>query len=68
MALVDVGGGHGACLKQILDRHPHLETKKCVLQGTPEVIKIAKSDGNLPADLVLVEHDFRTEQPVEGLY
>jgi O-methyltransferase domain len=65
VALVDVGGGHGACLKQILDKHPHLETKKCVLQGTPEVIKIAKSDGNLPADL---EHDFRTEQPVEGLY
>jgi hypothetical protein len=65
---VGVSGGHGACLKQILDDHLHLEAKKCILQGTPEVIKIAKSDGNLPVDLVLMEHDFGAEQPVKGLY
>jgi hypothetical protein len=66
--LVDVGGGNGACLKQILDKHPQIQAKKCILQDNPDVIKIAKSSGNLPADLVLMEHDFRTEQPVKGLY
>jgi hypothetical protein len=65
--LVDVGGGYGACLKQILDKHPQLEAKKCVLQDTPDVINIAKSSGKLPADLVLMEHDFRSEQTVKGL-
>jgi hypothetical protein len=67
MELADVGGGHGACLKQILDKHPQLEAKKCVLQDNPDVIKMARSTGNLPADLMLMEHDFRTEQPVKGL-
>jgi hypothetical protein len=66
--LIDVGGGHGACLKQILDKYPQLEPKKCVLQDRPDVIKMAKSSGKLPADLVFMEHDFRSEQPVKGLY
>ena len=66
--LVDVGGGHGACLKQILDKHPELEAKKCVLQDVPDVIRMAEASGNLPGDLVLIEHDFRAEQPVKGLY
>lgn len=66
--LVDVGGGHGACLKQILDKYPQLEAKKCILQDLPDVIKIAKSSGTLPPDLVLMEHDFRSEQPVKSPY
>ena len=66
--LVDIGGGHGACLKQILDKHPQLEAKKCILQDVPDVIKIAKSSGTLPPDLILMEHDFRSEQPVKSAY
>ena len=66
--LVDVGGGHGACLKQILDKHPQLEAKKCILQDMSDVIKMAKSGGTLPPDLVLMEHDFRSEQPVKSSY
>lgn len=68
MELVDVGGGHGACLKQILEKYPQLEGKKCVLQDNHDVINLARKSGNLPADLVLMEHDFRTEQPVKGAY
>lgn len=64
--LVDVGGGHGTVLKQILDKHPELDPKKCVLQERPDVIEMAKKSGVLPEGTVFMEHDFRTEQPVTG--
>jgi len=65
--LVDVGGGHGACLKQILERYPDLNPKKCVLQERSDVIEMAKASGLLPPqDVVLMHHDFQTEQPVKG--
>jgi hypothetical protein len=63
--LVDVGGGHGAVLKQILDRHPELDVKQCVLQDLPDVIEMAKASGVLPG-VTLMPHDFRAEQPVKG--
>lgn len=63
--LVDVGGGHGAVLKQILEKHPELDAKQCVLQDRPDVIEMAKASGALP-DVTLMPHDFRTEQPVKG--
>ena len=64
--LVDVGGGHGACLKQILVRHPELNPRKVILQDRPDVIEMAKASSGLPMDLVLMQHDFRTEQPIKG--
>lgn len=60
MELVDVGGGHGVCLKQILDSCPGLDAKKCVLQDRPDVIEMAKARGILPQGLVLMAHDLRT--------
>lgn len=65
--LVDVGGGHGACLKQILTAYPDLDAKQCVLQDRPDVIEMAKASGALPEGLVLMAHNFRTEQPIKGI-
>ncbi|KAF8847004.1 hypothetical protein BDZ45DRAFT_682149 [Acephala macrosclerotiorum] len=64
--LVDVGGGHGAVLKQVSDKHPELDAKNCVLQDLPDVIQMATASKALPEDVVLVPHDFRAEQPVKG--
>lgn len=65
--LVDVGGGHGVCLKQILQSYPDLNPKLCVLQERPDVIEMAKSSGELPEGLRLMPHDFMTEQPIKGM-
>jgi len=64
--LVDVGGGQGQSLKQILEAHPDLSPSKMVLQETPDVIKIAQATKMLPDSVVKMEHDFYTEQPVKG--
>jgi hypothetical protein len=64
--LVDVGGGHGACLRQILERHKELDAKRCVLQDRPDVVEMARAGGGLPEGVVLMAHDFRTEQLVKG--
>ena len=64
--LVDVGGGHGVVLKKILDAHPELSAKSCVLQDRPDVIELAKQGGALPAETQFIPHDFMTENPVKG--
>lgn len=65
--LVDVGGGHGVVLKKILDAHPELTAKNCVLQDRPDVIEMAKSNGILPSETQFMPHDFMTENPVKGV-
>jgi hypothetical protein len=67
MELVDVGGGQGSCLKRILETHPELSPKKCVLQDVSENIDAAKCDKSLPRDLVRMVHDFQGEQPIKGI-
>ncbi|RSL59218.1 hypothetical protein CEP51_013947 [Fusarium floridanum] len=64
--LVDVGGGEGVVLNKILEAHPDLTSKNCVLQERPEVIQLARSKGTLPESVQLVEHDFTEEQPIKG--
>ncbi|EWZ35847.1 hypothetical protein FOZG_11661 [Fusarium oxysporum Fo47] len=64
--LVDIGGGEGTVLNKILEAHPGLSPKNCMLQERPEVIQLAKSKKTLPDGVQLVEHDFMTEQPVKG--
>ncbi|KAJ4257388.1 hypothetical protein NW762_008508 [Fusarium torreyae] len=64
--LVDVGGGEGTVLNKILEAHPELSSKNCMLQERPEVIQLAKSKKTLPDDVQLVEHDFTAEQPIKG--
>jgi hypothetical protein len=63
--LVDVGGGHGVCLKQILESYPELNRGKCVLQERPDVIEMARKSEML-SDSVLMPHDFLAENPVKG--
>ncbi|KAF4948526.1 hypothetical protein FGADI_9590 [Fusarium gaditjirri] len=64
--LVDVGGGEGTVLNKILEAHPELSPKNCMLQERPEVIQLAKSKKTLPIDVWLIEHDSMTEQPIKG--
>jgi len=64
--LVDVGGGHGAVLRQILAAHPALDPHRCVLQDRPEVIALAQAGNALPAGVTLTAHDFTSAQPVQG--
>lgn len=66
--LIDVGGAAGAVLKQIIEKYPALNPKKCMLQERPDVIDMAKSlpKGELPEGLQFMPHDFLTEQPVKG--
>jgi hypothetical protein len=64
--LVDVGGGTGAPLKQVLDKHPELDPKKCMLKDCPEVIEMAKAGGLLPEGVAMPGHDLMAEQPVKG--
>ena len=66
VALVDVGGGQGHSLKQIMDAHPELSPSRVVLQDLPDTIAIAKESGFLPTETVKMVHDFYTEQPVKG--
>lgn len=66
LELVDVGGGHGAVLSQILDASPGLTSKSCMLQDRPDVIAMARDSGVLPADVQYLAHDFMTQQPVKG--
>ena len=64
--LVDVGGGTGGCLRQILERYPHLHAKRVVLQDRDDVIELAKANGLLKEGVVPMAHDFLTPQPVKG--
>lgn len=64
--LVDVGGGHGAVLRKILDAHPELTPKSCVLEDRPEVIELSRTNGVLPEEVLRLEHDFMADQPIRG--
>jgi len=67
--LVDVGGGHGAVLKQILDAYPEeLSARNAVLQDREDIISLAKESGVLPENVKLMAHDFMTDQPVRGKF
>jgi hypothetical protein len=64
--LVDVGGGQGHAIVNILDHHKELAAEKMILQDLPEVIELAKASETLPKGVVKMEHDFFKEQPVKG--
>lgn len=64
--LVDVGGGHGAVLKKIIETHQALSPSACVLQDLPNVIQLSRTNGLLPEEVQRQEHDFTKEQPVKG--
>jgi hypothetical protein len=66
VAIVDVGGGKGQTLLEILDTFPALKGR-CVLQDLPAVLhgNVVIPDG----DICLQPYDFfREVQPVNGAY
>jgi hypothetical protein len=65
--IVDVGGSHGATLKDILENVPTLPQERCVLQDRPEVIEEAiQLDDPALRNVQRSPHDFNDEQPVKG--
>ena len=61
--LVDVGGSQGSVCMDLLRKFPYLN---CIVEDHPEVISTAKIPPDLEGRLAFREHDFFTEQPVEG--
>ncbi|ETN46188.1 uncharacterized protein HMPREF1541_00372 [Cyphellophora europaea CBS 101466] len=68
VVMVDVGGGTGHCIADILDAYPNLMKKagNFVLQELPAVLKKADENQRLPKEVMKMEHDFWTEQAVKG--
>ncbi|OAL33322.1 hypothetical protein AYO20_07333 [Fonsecaea nubica] len=64
--LVDVGGGQGQSIIQILQAFPTLRADRMVLQDLPEPIAQAQTSKLLPEGVTAMVHDFWTPQPVKG--
>lgn len=66
--IVDVGGGLGQLVRDILADVEGIKPGQCVLQDRGEVIEEARRlmVGYGLEGVVMMEHDFHTEQPVKG--
>lgn len=63
---VDVGGGNGHVIKEVLQAVPQIRPEQCVLEDRAETLALAQTTGLLPAGVRLLEHDYLTRQPVAG--
>jgi hypothetical protein len=63
---VDIGGGNGHVIKEILQSFPQIRPEQCILQDRPETLELARSTGLLPAGVQLLEHDYLTPQPISN--
>ncbi|KAH8881467.1 O-methyltransferase [Thozetella sp. PMI_491] len=65
--VVDVGGGKGHCLKEMVKSTPGLSMSRCVLEDLPEVLDAVRESNDQELEgAKLVALDFHTEQPVKG--
>ncbi|KAI0547170.1 S-adenosyl-L-methionine-dependent methyltransferase [Xylaria curta] len=64
LVFVDVGGGNGHVIKEILQAFPQIRPEQCVLQDRAETLELARRTGLLPAGVQLLEHDYLTRQPI----
>lgn len=67
--LVDVGGGKGQALRQILQENPSIPASRCVLQDQPEVIEQAireSHEGLISAKKMAAS--FFEPQPIKGMF
>lgn len=64
--LVDVGGGQGQSIKQILQAFPNLQANRMVLQDMDGPIEQVQAAGTLPLGVTPMVHDFWTPQPIKG--
>ncbi|KXL43474.1 hypothetical protein M433DRAFT_78687 [Acidomyces richmondensis BFW] len=62
--LVDIGGGSGHDISQLLNLYGEELPGKLVLQDRPEIIQIAEKE--LGPEILKMSHDFTTEQPIKG--
>ncbi len=65
VSLVDVGGGIGNKLKEILAKNPRLEPERCVLQDQEKTIAMSEQEKIVPGARLMV-HDFWQKQPVKS--
>ncbi|KAK4038547.1 Demethylsterigmatocystin 6-O-methyltransferase [Parachaetomium inaequale] len=67
--VVDVGGGLGQLVREVVRDVEGVRGGQCVLQDRGEVIEeargVARVEGGLEG-VVMMEHDFHEEQPVKG--
>lgn len=61
--LVDVGGGQGQSIVQILNAYPQMDAGKFMLQDLPGPIAASTRSKILPESTVKIVHDFFTPQP-----
>jgi hypothetical protein len=64
--LVDVGGGQGQSIMQILKAFPALQAERMILQDLPEPIAQGRDSRMLSDGVKAMVHDFWTPQPVKG--
>lgn len=70
--VVDVGGGLGQLLRDLIRDVEGLKAEECVLQDRREVIEEAKREREKEGEqgvltgVRILEHDFHEEQPVKG--
>lgn len=62
--IVDVGGGYGKVLREIISATPDLDPSKCVLQDVQNVIGMASEAKQAGVQTMVI--DFHKEQPVTG--
>ncbi|KAK3902860.1 hypothetical protein C8A05DRAFT_43809 [Staphylotrichum tortipilum] len=65
VVVVDVGGGLGQLLGEVLRGVEGIRPGQCVLQDRGEVVEEVRRMGGL-GGVVVMEHDFHEEQPVKG--
>jgi len=61
---VDVGGGNGHVIKEVLSAFPQIHPEQCVLEDRAETLELARTTGLLPAGVKLLQHDYLTRQPI----
>lgn len=64
--LIDIGGGQGQSIIEILRNYPSLRPDKFILQDLPEPIQQAQTAGLLPDGVTTMVHDFWTPQPIKA--
>lgn len=64
--LVDVGGGHGQTINEILKSHPAISPNQVILQDLPKVVEAARGGRILPEDVKIMDYDYNDLQPVKG--
>ncbi|KAJ4420803.1 hypothetical protein N0V82_004098 [Gnomoniopsis sp. IMI 355080] len=66
--IVDVGGGKGQALKAILDSHPQIPARRCVLQDQAAVVHFAVQEhkDDVLGQVQIIGKSFFEQTPVQG--